>query len=499
MSELVVPVAAANVRVTVRSPVLWTLLLALLLALSFQGERGLWGPDEGRYSNIALQMIESGDWLTPRRHPEHAHFAKPPLTCWAMAASVLAFGANEAALRLPNALSLLATVVLLMLLGRRLLPAAPWLPGLVFATSLVPFVAAHLINADFLLTTFETLAVYGYVRLWQARDGADAAVARRWMWLGFALAFLTKGPPGLLPLLPLLAHRRTLPQPHPALLDRPSATLFVLLALPWYLVVVIANPGLLGYFLGYEVYARVFTAVHDRNGHWYGAIEVYLPVLLLGLMPWSWRLLRRLPALPRRAAAWRDWWAARAPEDRFLLLWLLLPLVVFCLARSRLPLYLLPLLAPMALLAARRWRVQEAGEFRLAWRTALLAAALLLALKALLPLLLPHAKDTRALAVELRRHWTDPGEVVFVDESALYGLRFYLRVPVARVSMTARADPTFDRTLAEVLGEAERRLFITTTERLPRLRQTLSADGWRFRERTRFERYVAGDILRRRD
>ena len=43
-----------------------TLLLTLLLALSFQGVRGLWGPDEGRYSNIALQMVESGDWVTPR-------------------------------------------------------------------------------------------------------------------------------------------------------------------------------------------------------------------------------------------------------------------------------------------------------------------------------------------------------------------------------------------------------------------------------------------------
>ena len=41
-----------------------------LLALLFQTNRGLWGADEGRYSNVALQMLESGDWLTPHRHPE---------------------------------------------------------------------------------------------------------------------------------------------------------------------------------------------------------------------------------------------------------------------------------------------------------------------------------------------------------------------------------------------------------------------------------------------
>ena len=131
-----------------------TLLLTLLLALSFQGIRGLWGPDEGRYSNIALQMVESGDWVTPRRHPEHTHFAKPPMAYWAIAASVSVFGENEFALRLPNGLSLLATVGLLILLGRRLVPAAPWLPGLIFATSFVPFAAANLINTDYLLPLF---------------------------------------------------------------------------------------------------------------------------------------------------------------------------------------------------------------------------------------------------------------------------------------------------------------------------------------------------------
>lgn len=505
--DLSVPVhAPAGTRALAQRPVLWTLLLALLLALSFQGGRALWGPDEGRYSNIALQMVESGDWLTPRRHPEHTHFAKPPLAYWAIAASVSAFGANEAALRLPNGLSLLATVFLLVLLGRRLLPAAPWLPGLVFATSLVPFAAAHLINTDFLLTAFETLAIYGYVRLWQAREAREAARGRRWLWLGLALAFMTKGPPGLLPLLPILLHRRALRQasreavaavPVHALLDLPAALLFAIIALPWYLAVMLANPGLLDYFLGYEVYGRVFTGVHDRNAHWYGALEVYAPVLLLGMLPWSWRLWRRLPALPRSAQAWRAWWAARTPEDRFLWLWLLAPLAVFCLARSRLPLYLLPLLAPLALLIARCWPIGEAADVRRTWRVALLTAALLLVLKALAPVLAPHAKDSRALAAQVHRHFGDPGEVVFIDETALYGLRFYLGVPVERVSLAARRDPSFDSALDEELAETERRVFITTGDRLARLEHALAPLGLRFEERARFDRYVIGAIAAR--
>lgn len=474
-------------------PILFTLLLALLLALSFQGARGLWGPDEGRYSNIALEMVHSGDWITPRRHPEHTHFAKPPLTYWAIAASVTLFGEHEAALRLPNALSLFATVCLLILIGRRLVPAAPWLPGLIFATSLVPFAAGNLINTDYLLTAFETLAVYGFVRLWQAGDPREARAGRLWMWLGFALAFMTKGPPGLLPLLPMLVFLRTVPAPRARLIDLPSLALFALIALPWFAAVIVANPGLLDYFLGYEVYGRVFTDVHDRNSRWYGAIQVYAPVLLLGMLPWSWILWPRLRALWRQRAALRAWWQARALEDRWLLLWFGLPLAVFCLARSRLPLYLLPLMVPLALLIARRWQPALPGQMRRIALTAAISAAALLALKGGVPLL-PHAKDTRELAAAMRQQWPNPGEIVFIEESALYGLRFYLDVPVERVTLSEKDDPAYDSPLLEELAEPETRVFVTTENRIARVDAALAPHGYRFVPQQRLERYVLGRV-----
>jgi hypothetical protein len=72
---------------------LWVVFTgALLLALLFQGNRGLWGPEEGRLSNVALLMLEQGDWLTPHRHPEHLELSRPPLTYWAVATSVAIFG-----------------------------------------------------------------------------------------------------------------------------------------------------------------------------------------------------------------------------------------------------------------------------------------------------------------------------------------------------------------------------------------------------------------------
>ncbi|MFO1495691.1 MAG: glycosyltransferase family 39 protein [Lysobacterales bacterium] len=472
-----------------------TLLLALVLALSFQGGRGLWGPDEGRYSNIALQMVDSGDWLTPRRHPAYEHWAKPPLTYWAIAASVQTFGRSEAALRLPNALSYVATAFLLVLLGLRLLPAAPWLPALIFVTSPVPFGAGNWINTDYLLTAFETLAMLGYVHLLQATDARAAGRARALLWTGLGLAFMTKGPPGLLPLLPMLVYARLQPAPRPRVFSLTALLLFLAIALPWYALVIYKHEGLLGYFLGYEVYGRVFTDIHDRNSGWTGPIEVYGPTLLIGLLPWSLLLMRRLPAL-LRVRGWPAWWRTRTREDQLLILWFLLPFLVFCFARSRLYLYLLPLLVPLAILIGRRLHPFNRHRLRQITWTALISAAVLLAGKALGPDWAPHAKDARELAGTIDAHWTQrPREIVFVEESAFYGLYFYLGAPVTRVSLAARDDPAYDAPLARVVDSDATRVWVTTANRIERLQAALAPQGLRFEQRASLERYVFGSVV----
>ena len=470
-----------------------TLLLTLLLALSFQGTRGLWGPDEGRYSNIALQMLESGDWVTPRRHPEHTHFAKPPLTYWAIATSVQLFGYHESSLRLPNALALIGTVLLLILLGRRLVPQAPWLPGLLFATSFVPFAAGNLINTDYLLTLFETLAVYGFVRLWQADSPREAGIGRLWLWIGFGLAFLTKGPPGLLPLLPMLVWRWMQPAPRLQLVDLRALALFLLIALPWYVLVVIKHEGLLGYFLGYEVVGRVFTDVHDRNSSWKGLLETYVPVLLLGLLPWSLFLLGRSGGLWRQRGQLRQWWQARAAIDRWLMIWFALPVLIFFCVRSRLPLYLLPSLVPATLLIARRLTPLNPARVRkIAWIAGISALALL-ALKGYAPGAMPHSKDARELAQLVGTHWDHrPSEIVFIEESANYGLRFYLGVPVERVSLSPRSDPAYDSSLASELNEDESRVWITTQNRVERVETAVAPLGYRYQVYAKLDRFVLG-------
>ncbi|HJU38431.1 MAG TPA: glycosyltransferase family 39 protein, partial [Tahibacter sp.] len=133
-------------------------LVALVLAFGFLGTRGIWDPDEGRYTNVALNMLSSGDWLNPMRNEDVGHWTKPPATYWLVAASVGAFGRNPWAARLPMALAYLACVWLVWRTARRLAPGSETTAATVYATMLLPFAAAQLITTDYPLAAAQAFA-----------------------------------------------------------------------------------------------------------------------------------------------------------------------------------------------------------------------------------------------------------------------------------------------------------------------------------------------------
>ena len=435
-------------------PLLLTILLALAFVLPFQGTRHLWGTDEGRYSAVAVEMLDSGDWLIPHRHPAHPHLSKPPLTYWALAASMEVFGKNEWALRLPSALAFVLTIGCAFVIGKRLQPERPWWPPLVVAGTAVTFLAANAVSTDPLLAAFETLGMTGFVLAWR---GESERIAHRGAWIvgaGFGLAFLTKGPPGLIPLIPSLwfwwrnrADFRSNP------FRWITLAVWTPIALTWFIVVIVRDHSLLAHFLGYETYGRIFTDVQNRHPQWYGWIVAYGPVALAGALPWTgvvaWDAFRRRhqplpPANDSDRAALR-----------FLLLWLLVPLLVFCVARSRLILYVLPLLVPFALWSAQRTRhlaLTRNGKIGL-----VLWFALLIAIKVVLATMtFPNfaGKDSRLLSDSILAQVHEPvSEVVFVDETALYGVRVYLGTPVLRVDFGDSPDPSVDLSLQQALAQ----------------------------------------------
>lgn len=449
-----------SIREFVRKhPLLVLMLTAGIWALAFQGSRGLIEPDEGRYSNVALQILQHDDWISLYRNQDSLHFTKPPLTYWAIAASVSLFGHNEWAVRLPMALAFLLSVWLTYQLGRSFVPKRPWLPALFLLGAPVPFLASNTVNTDGVLTAMLTLAMACFVK------ARFAGGSPRWldaMWLAFGLAFLTKGPPALLPLAVVVAfelwHRNA------ESLLRPLGLLaFAVVGLSWYGLVIQRHPGLLDYFLGHEVYARIATDTHARNSEWYGAFKIYVPVLLFGLLPWLMVLAKQkmagtaVPApLPRL-------------QSRFLWLWLLLPLAVFFLSKSRMYLYVLGLFVPACILLAHRlqdWRIGTGAQAGIA-----LWLLLLLGIKGMAPILLEgNGKDSRAFADAILPMLPGrPDQIIFVDDMSRNGLNLYLRTNIKKVSFESRpkpiSDSAYDSSLAQELARpADRRVFIMKRE-----------------------------------
>jgi len=466
--------------------VLAVVLLALTMALMFQGGRDLWDPDEGRFTNVALQMLRTGDFISLYRHHESLHFTKPPVTYWAIAGSVSLFGWNPWATRFPNVLAYVGVVLLLLRIGRHFAPHRPWLPGLVYATLPLPLLAAHLVTTDTPLAFATTLAMAAYViARFEAKPGWMVV-----MWGAFGLAFLTKGPPGLLGLLPLLMFHRLSPG-GPRLVTPIGLGVFALIALPWYVVVIQRHEGLLDYLIGCEVVARIATDTHNRHPEWWGGLYVYGLTFALGALPWwpwAWAAGRR--------TGWR--WSQASEPTRLLLLWLGMSLLIFMLARSRLPLYVLPLFAPLALLIARQLDgtvFTQGRRMAIAVVTAIVVGIKLLA--ASLPALVAYLPPETAARVPLHKNarlWADdlramaPGpisEVVFVDDMARYGLHLYLSAEVKKVTFDGDmaeksiSDAPFDNLLINTLNAPpdSGRIFVMKLSNTVRFEAMVSASG----------------------
>ena len=318
------------------------LLLALVTALLLLrlGAAPLVGPDEPRYARVAVEMQRAGAWVRPTLQGE-PWLEKPPLYYWLAGAAFRLLGENETAARLPSLGALLLLTGATALFGARLYGSAAGLhAGFVAGTSLLPFLYGHAASMDMLLAAFVTLAIgLSGLRL-LGIAGRTAVVAAA---AAAGLATLAKGPLGLLlPVLVLGAFLLTTRDWRPLReLVGPGALLAcAVVAAPWY-VAILRDQGerFVSVFLLNHNLQRFSSTIHNHPGPlWY-----YLPVLLVGLFPWSGLAI---PGLLRTSPR-------ESRVDRLVLLWLLLPLAFFSLAGSKLPGYVLPCVPPLAILMGR--------------------------------------------------------------------------------------------------------------------------------------------------
>lgn len=355
-------------------------LLAALFALlwfSTLDYRKLIKPDEGRYAEIAREMAQSGDWVTPRLNGIK-YFEKPPLQYWMTAAAFRAFGENEWTARLWSAITGFAGVLLAAFTAARLFgPRAAWLAAIVLASSLWWVLMGHLNTLDMGFAFFLQAALAGFL-LGQtaARGSAAERNAMLAAWAAAALAVLSKGLAGLvLPGLVLVAYCavqrdwRVLARLHPV----GGIALFLIICAPWFTAVQMANPEFARFFFIHEHFQRFTSDAHSRTQPaWY-----FIPILALALLPWTGM------ALHACAGAWRE----RTRDfnaRRFLVLWAALIFLFFSASGSKLPSYILPILPAFALLAGD-WLCRAAPR-ALAWHAGVVGV-LAVAAAALVPVL----------------------------------------------------------------------------------------------------------------
>ena len=315
--------------------------LGILLYIPFLGLRDLWYPDELDIAEVCRAMFLSGDWIAPRRMGT-IWVDYPPMIYWVGTVSSHVFGTMSAfTLRLPNALTAIATVVLTCAAGTRWFsPRAGLWAGLVALTALQFVLQAIGYRPDVLFTLFIAAGLFLY---------AEGVGERPRTWLriagfaSFGLAMLAKGPLGLLlPGLVLTLWHGSRREWRRLLELAPLSIVALSVYLPWF----VACARAMGADnILYELYAQNFQRFFSGfRGH-ERPITYYLMNFWSDLWPWSWLV---------PVAIWWIWRTAWRRDRRVqLALWWLGAFFVFLsLAVTKRQLYLLPAYPAIALLLA---------------------------------------------------------------------------------------------------------------------------------------------------
>jgi 4-amino-4-deoxy-L-arabinose transferase-like glycosyltransferase len=325
------------------------LLIALIYGLIWFGTlnyRHLIPSDEGRYAEMAREMLVTGDWITPR-YNGYKYFEKPPLQIWASAIAFQAFGFGEWQARLWSALTGFLTILIIGFTGSRIFnPRAGWLGALVLASSPMWIISGHFNSLDMALSAFLVSALCA---LLLAQTSDNKTVRRNWMWLCWsmmALATLSKGLIGAaIPAMVFIAYSiSTWDWKIWSRLHILSGTiLFLAITAPWFVLVAQRNPEFLEFFFIHEHLQRFTKDAHSRTG----PIYYFVPLLLVGILPWIFQIPRAFfQAWNERKQEFSSGW--------LLVCWTVVIFAFFSVSKSKLPGYIIPIFPALAMLIGAR-------------------------------------------------------------------------------------------------------------------------------------------------
>ena len=308
-------------------------------------------PDEARYSDISSLMNRTGDYITP--HLNHVvYLEKPPLCYWATAVLFKIFGENEFSSRLFAALCAWGCIFLVYRMGTFFHDEKTGLYSAGVLSTFLCFSVLGKINIlDIPLTFFVSVATWAGYRYF-----AENSERKRWLYLLYvssALGFLTKGVIGIvfpfaITVLWLFISRRW--RDVPRLFSPVGIILFLLISCPWVILVQKANQDFLWFFFIQEHFLRYATKLHHRSH----TILLYVPVILLGTLPWSAFLWKALKESTDKRSVFFE-----ATEKRFLLIWIFFIFIFFSFSSSKLIPYIAPVFLPIAIMFGHLFRLYE--------------------------------------------------------------------------------------------------------------------------------------------
>lgn len=348
------------------------LVIVAVFAL-FTALAGLWSlppldRDEARFAQATAQMLETGDFIAIRFQEEERN-KKPAGIHWLQAASVAAFSDVKDreiwAYRIPSLIGGVLAAIFTYLAAVRLYDARTGLLAGLFIVS-APIVAAEstIAKTDGVLLALTCLAQLAFAHVY-ARFEEQKPGSWGWpvlFWLAQGAGALVKGP--IAPMISLLTGAGLFAATRnarwiAAMRPLSGVLLFILITAPWFAAIGLATEGR---FFTDAVGGDMLGKIGDsQEGH---AGPPGYHSALLWILFWPAAAL----IIPGLITAWRersDWRA------RFLLAWAIPGWIVFELAATKLPHYVMPLYPALAIMAAHAAvggatkvrRAERAGAF----------------------------------------------------------------------------------------------------------------------------------------